>query len=318
MNENKKDEEEENVEEETLPDSKLEIKSNEININYINSSIFKFYDENKRNVYSLKFNSDFSHSKIIEILFIETNNSIFIYCKKFLKVQNGKWFFYFVVYDGDYFGKRIICLAKEDEINNRILEIQMAEKIENLRYNLRELDNDKFLFYEYCNFMEDYLKDLNGRINVIDTKSGKMNKTIFAPFEKPGIEDAYYLKEYKNLVFVSLFKPLLILLILDFELNQINTIIELTESIYIPNDFYFFRPFIRYIKSVDNNKLLIIGGQHLDEPGVNSDYLCQYYNFKIVFNLEKFEIEYAEHEENRIKDNNTKWICKWDDIYTIY
>ena len=106
MNENKKDEEEENVEEETLPDSKLEIKSNEININYINSNSI--------------FNSIFSHSKIIEILFIETNNSIFIYCKKFLKVQNGKWFFYFVVYDGDYFGKRIICLAKEDEINNRI------------------------------------------------------------------------------------------------------------------------------------------------------------------------------------------------------
>lgn len=64
----------------------------------------------------------------------------------------------------------------------------MAEEIDNsLEFNLCELDNDKFLFYEYCNYKN---KDLNGRINVIDTNSEYMNKTIFAPFKKPGIEEA--------------------------------------------------------------------------------------------------------------------------------
>ena len=219
INENKEEEEEEEDEEDILPDCNLEIKSNEINRNYINSmNIFKFFDDNKRNIYSIRFNSDFSHSKIIEILYNETNNSINLECIKFLKIQNGKWFFYLINDNND---KCWICLAKEDEINNRILEIKMAEEIDNsLEFNLCELDNDKFLFYEYYNYIN---KDLNGRINVIDTNSGYMNKTIFAPFENPSIEDMYYLKEYKNLVFVSLFRPLLKLLILDFELSQINT-----------------------------------------------------------------------------------------------
>lgn len=134
-----------------------------------------------------------------------------------------------------------------------------------------------------------------------------MNKTISIPFEKPGIEKLYYLKEYKNIVFVSLYKPLMKLLLLDFELNQINIIIELTESIYIPKDFYYFRPYIRDIKAIKNNKLLIIGGQHLDIFSNPPVYLLQYYNFKFVYNLENFQIECADHYE--------KWIHGGDEIY---
>ena len=79
-----------------------------------------------------------------------------------------------------------------------------------------------------------------------------------------------YLEEYINIVFISLFKSLMKLFILDFELNQINTIIELIETIYIPQDFYYKRN-----QSHKNNTLLFIEGRHLDFFRYNPLHLLQ-------------------------------------------
>ena len=293
---NKEKKEENKEKKEELPKCKLEIKSNEINNikSYIDSTnIFKFYDDNKRNIYSIRFYSDFSKEKM-GLLYNENNNTIMVNCKPMLKLKNGKWFFYFV----NNYNNHWISLLKEDEINSKIFSIQMVEAIDaSFKFEVFELINDKFLIYE----SGENLEELRGRINIINSKDCYMNQTIFIPFDKPGIEKLYYLEKYKNIVFVSLFKPLLKLLTIDFELNQINSIIELTEPIYIPKDFYYFRPYIRDIKSIKNNKLLIIGGQHL-EFGYRPSYLLQYYKFNIIYNLDNFQIECADHYEGCVRD----------------
>ena len=131
------------------------------------------------------------------------------------------------------------------------------------------------------------------RINVIDINSFHMEKNISIPFDKYIIEKLFYLKKYKNFVFVSLSIPLLDLLILNYKLNQINTIIELINPIYPNLSFYYFRPYIYDIEELKNNRILLIGKQHFE-----SDYppsICLKYDFKLILNLDNFNIEMAEN-----------------------
>ena len=82
-------------------------------------------------------------------------------------------------------------------------------------------------------------------------------------------------------------------MLLDFELNQINTIINLINPLY-PNFISLYKAIIKDIKVLKNNKLLLIGGQYPDVNAFHPDINYQY-NFKIIYNLDKFDIEYAEN-----------------------
>ena len=82
-------------------------------------------------------------------------------------------------------------------------------------------------------------------------------------------------------------------MLLDFELNQINTIINLINPLY-PNYISLYKPIIKDIKVLKNNKLLLIGGQYHDVNAFHPDINYQY-DFKIIYNLNKFDIEYAEN-----------------------
>ena len=113
--------------EEKLPDCKLEIKSNEINNikSYIESNnIFKFYDDDKRNIYFIRFTSDFSYQKM-EIFKRENNNDLKVECKILHKLKNGKLFFSLINNNDN---KNWICLSETSD--DKILDIRMAEWID--------------------------------------------------------------------------------------------------------------------------------------------------------------------------------------------
>lgn len=119
-----------------------------------------------------------------------------------------------------------------------------------------------------------------------------MNKEIIIPFIS-SIENIFYLDKYKNIVFISLSNPLFNLILLDFELNQINIIIELIYPLYQSLDLCDFRPIIKVIKSLKNNKLLLIVGQLFNVNDAHPDYNYQY-DFKIIYNLNNFKIQLVE------------------------
>ena len=186
-----------------------------------------------------------------------------------------------------------ICLLQYIEYKN-IYELQSVEKV--YSFEILELIDNKFIIYEkkeesFYQFI--YNEDYRGKINVIDINSFSIEKNIVIPFDKYIIEKLYYLKKYKNFVFVSLSIPLLDLLILNYELNQVNTVIELINPIYPYVSFYYFRPYIYEIKDLKDNKILLIGKQHFE-----SDYppnIRLKYDFKLILNLDNFKIEMAEN-----------------------
>ena len=55
--------------------------------------------------------------------------------------------------------------------------------------------------------------------------------SIFLPFQKSDIYKIIELENYENFIFISLKEPLLTLDLLDYELNEVNTIIKLTNFI---------------------------------------------------------------------------------------
>jgi len=120
-----------------------------------------------------------------------------------------------------------------------------------------------------------------------------MNKEIVIPLTNGSIENLFYLDKYKNILFIFLAFPLLNLVLLDFELNQINTIIDIINPLY-ETDIYEYRPIIKDIKILKNNKLCLIGGQLPNVNDAHPDY-NYYYDFKIIYNLDNFEIECAEN-----------------------
>ena len=160
----------------------------------------------------------------------------------------------------------------------------LLQKIYN--FDVFDLEKNKFVIYEKNSYNHQ-------KLNIIDSNSHFINKTVYIPFDKGKIEKFYNLKNYNNIVFFSLRIPLLTLILLDYELNQINTIIELIDTCCPKENFFYFCPYIEEIKQLKNNKLLIIGNQHYE-----SDYpphIMLKYDFKIIFNFDKFEIDLAEN-----------------------
>ena len=129
---------------------------------------------------------------------------------------------------------------------------------------------------------------------------------IFLPWKKFVVEGVSKPKnnKYKNILFLSLSVPLLILLLLDCKLNQINTIIEVINPICRRIDIFFkFLPCIVEIKELNDNKILLIGSQHhyYDYPPFIHGF---YERFEIIYDLSKYEIENAQsinEEENDLR-----------------
>ena len=137
----------ENIEEEKPKDNqndkiKLEnthtkiIMNNENELrNYITSrNIFQFYNNNGINVYSIKFNEEFSDKKNEIFNNGIYMNSIYADCSPFCQLKNGKWVFKICV-NKEYW----ICLLQQ---NDKIFEIETLEKIHIKEYNGR------------CNFLK--------------------------------------------------------------------------------------------------------------------------------------------------------------------
>ena len=255
-----------------------ELNSIDLIKNYINNTnIFPLYESEENKIYGIKaYYIEFDEHNLnqkMNILYNNEKNRIDINCQPLVKLKNGKWVFQI---RGN---KSWLCILKQKE-NNRIYEIQFAEPIYNY-FELFELKKDKFLIY--------YRKN----INIIDSISLYMNNTIIIPFEESIIEKVAELDNYKHLVFISISIPFLGLILLDYELNQINNIIELVDSIFPNKEFYYFRPFISDIIELKNKKLLLFGSQHYENdypPSINLKY-----DFKLIFNLNNFEIELAEN-----------------------
>ena len=247
--------------------------------NYINSrNVFEFHNEGGLNVFSIKFNDKFLDKKKDIFYNGVYNNSISVHCKPFSRLKNEKWAF--IIGNNN---QNWIFLLKQ---NYKIFELEMAEKIHmknnGTEYDLFEIKKDKFLIYEknyvYSGFDHSPKTKKITRIYIINSTTAYMNKEIVIPFTS-SIENLFYIDKYKNIVFIFLAFPLLNLVLLDFELNQINTIIDLINPLYIP-DIYEFRPIIKDIKTLKNNKLYLIGGQ---PPNVNDAHPDNYqYDFKII------------------------------------
>ena len=85
-------------------------------------------------------------------------------------------------------------------------------------------------------------------------------------------------------------KPLLNLLIYDYELNQIDSIIDLINPIIPFEILYCWRPYIYYIKEINENKIMFYGSQRKKEI-----YDFKKYDFKIIFNYKDLNIEMADN-----------------------
>lgn len=282
-----------------LPEATIEITLNNENEirNYINSrNVFQFNNDNGVNIYSIKFNDNFSEKKM-DIFYNEIyNNLIYVYCIPLGQLKNGKWAFIIRSSNQTW----ILLLKQNYKIHE--YEVEFAEKIHYQRggnkYKLFEIKEDRFLVYEknhpyiyrFDDLYENNITKIT-RIYIFNTQTEYMNKEIVIPFII-SIENLFYLDKYKNIVFISLSFPLLNLILLDFELNQINTIIDLINPLY-NIETCGFRPIIKDIKTLKNNKLYLIGGQ---PPNANDEHPENYqYDFKIIYNLDNFEIELAEN-----------------------
>ena len=169
------------------------------------------------------------------------------------------------------------------------------------QYELFGTKEDIFLIYEKQRGDDfEVSPHYHLKINVFNAKTFNMQKTIDVPFYFI-IENIFYSNKYKNIVFIFLFSPLLMLnlIIFDFELNQINTIINLIKPYYQENIFKF-RPRIKEVNVLKNNRLYIKGMQtiiKINDPDNDK------HEFIIIYNLDNFEIEFATKYYKSDKDH---------------
>ena len=249
--------------------------------NYINSrNVFQFKDNNEINIYPIKFNGNFSKEKIKFFKIEDDNKSIFARCKPLYRLKSGKWLFY-------YRGNKAWIFLLNQNLKNEY-ELEMINEI-GYYYELFEIKEDIFLIRQKT---DDIIYDINPihhlKMNVFNSKTFNKKKTMVIPFDSV-IENIFYLDKYKNIVFIFLLYPLLNLIIFDFELNQINTIINLMKPYYQEN-IVRFRPKIKEIKVLKNNRLYIIGRQSIIKI---NDPENDKHEFILIYNLNNFDIEYG-------------------------
>lgn len=91
---------------------------------------------------------------------------------------------------------------------------------------------------------------------------------------------------YENFIFISLKEPLLTLVLLDYELNQVNIINKLTNMIY---QWYDYIPYIYEMEKINQNQWLLKGNHENDTS--SHWWIDNNYDFEIILNLNTFEIE---------------------------
>ena len=101
---------------------------------------------------------------------------------------------------------------------------------------------------------------------------------------------------YENFIFISLKEPLLTLVLLDYELNQVNIINKLTNMIY---QWYDYIPYIYEMEKINQN-LWLLKGTHENDTSSHW-WIDNNYDFEIILNLNIFEIEWAENLDEQIK-----------------
>ena len=85
-------------------------------------------------------------------------------------------------------------------------------------------------------------------------------------FKNLNINNKFFiLQNLENILLIPCIEPYLNLIILDYELNQVNTIIELIKPIVPRDNFYEIVPYIYDIKELKNNKLLFYGKQRYEK-----------------------------------------------------
>ena len=169
-----------------------------------------------------------------------------------------------------------------DEIDN-IFEIEYIIACGTLK-KLLELEKQKY-YLIYKGLRNKYNYFVN---NIIMFDPNFPENYIVKKFKNRYIETIFKLNNFKNKLLIFFREPLLNLLIYDYKLNQVDTIIDLINPTIPFGILYCWRPYIYEIKELDNNKLLFYGSQRL------YDYYKKYY-FKIIFNYKKLDIEMAEN-----------------------
>jgi hypothetical protein len=149
----------------------------------------------------------------------------------------------------------------------------------------------KILLYENFNY------DLNlkkiDKISILDLYYPYEIK--YNTFKNLNIDNKFFiLKNLENILLIPCIEPYLNLIMFDYELNQVNTIIELIKPIMPRDNFYEIVPYIYDIKELKNNKLLFYGKQRYERDYPPS--FSYKYKFKIIYNYNNFDIELAENE----------------------
>ena len=258
-------------------------------------NIFKFTEfedhnrskSNKKIGYSLKF-KDKDLKKKIDI-FYHKNYYYYNYyyekridCKPIIKISDLKWIFRL---DDQYHRNYWICITNlVDEIDN-IFEAEFIIDCGKLNKTL-ELEKQKY-YLIYKGLRNKYNYFVN---NIIIFDPNFPENYIVKKFKNRYIETIFKLNNFKNILLIFLAEPLLNLLIYDYKLNQVDTIIDLINPIIPFRILYCWRPYIYEIKELDNNKLIFYGSQRMYHT-------YKSYYFKIIFNYKNLDIEMAENIE---------------------
>ena len=215
-------------------------------------------------------------------------------CYPLFKLEDGKWVFQIIK---DINDKKIswILLLNENKFLKNTFQIVLIINSDTLDMVYEfEKQNISILYEETkYNFDNLYNSDMN-KIAILDLLPPYNIKFINIP--GVDVDNFFILENYKNKMLISCTRPYLTLLLLDYKLKQIDTIIELVNPI-IPEErpfLYVFIPYISEIKELGNGKLLLIGNQRYDGyyPRPNKEY-----SFAIIYDFNKFCIEKAENEK---------------------
>ena len=241
-----------------------------------------YYDDYKKN-YSLKFKNEDMKLKLK--IFSEDR----WICSRFLiKLSDLKYIIhiYFPHYSKNEEHHNWIFIAKLIDEIDIIYELNFIVDSKDLKEIIELEKNNKYLLYEngeytYYNNNKIIIFDLNSPCNIIHKDFGNYRiDSIFKP------------DNYKNVVFIFMAKPLLNLLIFDYKFMQVNTIIDLINPIIPSEKILDWRPYIYEVKEIKKNKIMFYGNQRSSD-----DYSIQIdkYDFKIIFDYERLNIEYAEN-----------------------
>ena len=261
--------------------------------NYANGkALFNFYKGNNINnnifnniIYSMDFSGKLNNINIkSELLF--NSKKIPIRCKPIIKLENGR--FIFQIFNGK---NNWICFLNESKFNSKVFELEHATNAGKLKSIFKIKKKNKILLYENFNY------DLNlkkiDKISILDLYYPYEIK--YNAFKNLNIDNKFFiLKNLENILLIPCIEPYLNLIMFDYELNQVNTIIELIKPIMPRDNFYEIVPYIYDIKELKNNKLLFYGKQRYERDYPPS--FSYKYKFKIIYNYNNFEIELAENE----------------------